>query len=89
MIRTMIKASRLHDVRKFLETYGYAGFRASGLVEEGDGFMDGFPKREIWMIERAGGGQVASIKIQITEESTPRFVAMAIISAIEKWIKSI
>lgn len=85
MIRTMIKASRLHDVRKFLEAYGYAGFCASGLVEEGDGF----PKREIWMIERAGGGQVASIKIQIAEESTPRFVAMAIISAIEKWRKSI
>lgn len=81
MIRTMIKASRLHDVRKFLEAYGYAGFCASGLVEDG--------MREIWMIERAGGGQVASIKIQITEESTPRFVAMAIISAIEKWRKSI
>lgn len=81
MIRTMIKASRLHDIRKFLEAYGYAAFCAYGLIEDG--------KREVWVIERAGGVPIASIKIQITEESTPRFVAMDIISAIEKWRKSI
>ena len=81
MIRTMIKASRLHEVRKFLEAYGYSAFCAYGLIEEG--------KREVWVIEHAGGVPIASIKIQITEESTPRFVAMAIISAIEKWRKSI
>lgn len=89
MIRTMIRASRLHDVQRLLDAYGYSGFLVSGLAEEGDGYLDGFPKREIWTVERAGGGSVGRILIPITENSTPKNVCMMIIEKIEKWRRGI
>lgn len=85
MIRKLIRASRVYDVQRLMNAYGYHGFIVSGVVEEGDGYLDGFPMREIWTVERAGGGDVGRILIQITENSTPKNVCMMLIELIEKW----
>lgn len=89
MIRKIIRPSRVYDVQRLMNAYGYQGFIISGLVEEGDGYLEDFPAREIWTIERAGGGDVGRILIPISENSTPKNVCMMIIAKIEKWRRSL
>lgn len=79
----MIRASRLHDVQRFLNAYGYKVFEAHGyLISEAP--------LEFWTVHRIGFGQIASAEIDCSNgERTPRTVSMMLIDAIEKWRKKL
>ena len=81
--RCMIRASRLHDVQRFLDAYGYKNFEAHGyLIEEAP--------LEFWTVHRIGFGLIGSVQLDCSGgEKTPRNVSMMLISAIEKWRKKL